>query len=111
MILEFISIIGQVQLQSSDTAQEPSTSVKTVMPPDAVVLRLTPSNDLRSLCKYRFNFHPINRGGGLLGVAAFFLQACGGSDGGPSHPKKPVTVERLFDFGQGSAGWILGSAD
>lgn len=44
-------------------------------------------------------------------VAAFLLQACGGSDGGPSKPKQPVTVERLFDFGQGSAGWIPGAAD
>jgi hypothetical protein len=44
-------------------------------------------------------------------VGAFLLQACGGSDGGPSQPKPPVTVERLFDFGQGSAGWISGSSD
>ena len=44
-------------------------------------------------------------------VAAFLLQACGGSDGGPSQPEPPVPVERLFDFGQGSAGWISGSAD
>ena len=44
-------------------------------------------------------------------VAAFLLIACGGSDGGASQPKPPVTVERLFDFGQGSAGWISGSSD
>ncbi len=44
-------------------------------------------------------------------VAAFLLQGCGGSDGGSSQPKPPVTVERLFDFGQGAAGWISGFAD
>jgi hypothetical protein len=46
-----------------------------------------------------------------LWFAAFLLQACGGSEGGPSQPKPPVPVERLFDFGQGSSGWISGSAD
>jgi hypothetical protein len=44
-------------------------------------------------------------------VAACLLQACGGTDGGPSQPKPPIPVERLFDFGQGSAGWISGFAD
>jgi hypothetical protein len=44
-------------------------------------------------------------------VMAVLLQACGGSDGGRSLPEPPGTVERLFDFGQGAAGWISGSAD
>jgi hypothetical protein len=44
-------------------------------------------------------------------LAAFLLQACGGSDGGSSQPKPPDTVERIFDFGQGSAAWVSGSSD
>lgn len=46
-----------------------------------------------------------------LWVAVAFLQACGGSGGAATAPPTPVGVERRFDFGQGAAGWIAGSAD
>lgn len=44
-------------------------------------------------------------------MAVVFLQACGGSGGATTAPPTPVAVERSFDFGQGAAGWIAGSAD
>ena len=46
-----------------------------------------------------------------LWVGVAFLQACGGSGGATMAPPTPVSVERRFDFGQGAAGWIAGSAD
>ncbi|MFY8017212.1 MAG: hypothetical protein ACOVN9_03800 [Inhella sp.] len=44
-------------------------------------------------------------------LVALGLQACGGGSGDGGSPPPPALIERNFDFGQGAATWVAGSAD
>ena len=44
-------------------------------------------------------------------AAVLLLQGCGGSGDAPPVVPPPMVVDRVFEFAQGSAGWVAGSAD
>ena len=48
--------------------EEKSAPSNPTLPPNTVVLQLTPSDDLRGLGKHGFDFHRFNRVGGQFGL-------------------------------------------